>query len=120
MTDASISMEEENHARQFEFASKLPNVIAQAAVDAGAVNELLAQVQAFDARMRTDTPAPADALRAVITMEHSLAGYHMNSIGVFTDPNLQKLFEAMMAADKQHAQTLHDALDRLAPPPTTH
>jgi len=113
-------MEEENHARQFEFASKLPNVIAQAAVDAEAADELLARVQAFDARMRTDTPAPADAFRAVINMERSLARYHMNSIGVFTDPNLQKLFEAMMAADKQHVHALLDALDRLAPPPTIH
>jgi rubrerythrin len=67
-----------------------------------------------------DTPALADALRAVINMERSLAGYHMNSIGVFSDPELQKLFEAMMAADKQHAQTLLDVLDRLAPPATIH
>ena len=41
----------------------------------------------------------------------------MHSIGVFVDPSLQKMFEAMMAADRNHAEALIEALQRLAPPP---
>ncbi len=33
------------------------------------------------------------------------------------DPNTQKMFEAMMAADRMHAERLLEALSRLAPPP---
>jgi rubrerythrin len=112
------AMEEGNHARQFELASKLPKAIAKAAVDVLAADQLLEQLQELDTRMRKLAPPPVEALRVAIDAERSLARYHMHSIGIFSDPKVQKMFEAMMAADKRHAETLLEALDRLAPPPT--
>ncbi len=111
------ALEEENHARQFELASKLPKLIAKAAVDVPAADRLLDHLQEIDARMRKLFPPPVDALRVAIDVERSLAKYHMHSIGVFSDPKVQKMFEAMMAANRKHVETLRETLDGLAPSP---
>jgi rubrerythrin len=111
--------EEENHARQFEFALKLPNLIAHTKVDVSAADQLLKDVLELDARLRKTPTLPVDALQAAVEMERRLEGYHVNTIGVFHDPKLQQLFDAMMAADKQHVQVLTDALARLTPPGET-
>jgi rubrerythrin len=108
--------EEENHARQFEFALKFPNLIAHPKVDVSAADQLLKDVLELDARIRQTPTLPVDALRAAVDMETRLEGYHMNSIGIFHDPKLQQLFDAMMAADTQHVQMLTHALARLASP----
>jgi rubrerythrin len=108
--------EEENHARQFEFALKLPNLIAHTKVDVSAADQLLKDVLELDAQLRKTPTPPVDALRAAVEMEMRLEGYHMNSIGSFHDPKLQQLFDAMMAADKQHVEMLSNALARLTPP----
>lgn len=108
--------EEENHARQFEFALKFPNLIADTVVKAEDVDRLLLEVAALDSAVRTAKPAPADALRRCIDLERRLADYHMNAVGVFHDPHMQKLFEAMMAVDREHVQALVEVLDRLVPP----
>jgi rubrerythrin len=105
--------EEENHARQFEFALKLPNLIAHPKVDVYAADGLLKDVLDLDKRVRQTPTLPVDALQAAVEIEERLASYHMNSIGIFHDPKLQQLFDAMMAADKQHAQTITQALARL-------
>jgi rubrerythrin len=112
------ALEEENHAHQFELASKLPKAIAEAKVDVLAADQLLEQIQGLDARLRKLAPPPVEALRIVIDVEQSLAKYHMHTIGIFSDPKVQKMFEAMMAADRRHAETLLETLERLAPPPT--
>jgi hypothetical protein len=107
--------EEENHARQFEFALKFPSLIADLMVKAEDVDRLLAEVLGLGAAVRADKPSAADALRRCIALERRLADYHMNSIGIFHDSQMQKVFEAMMAADREHVQALVAALDRLAP-----
>lgn len=109
------AFEEENHGRQFELASRLPGAITEAALQPEAAEEMLTRVREFDARMREAAPAPVEALRAMISMEKSLAGYHMALVGTFANPGTKKMFEAMMAADKRHAGTLIDAFRRLAP-----
>jgi hypothetical protein len=111
--------EEENHARQFEFALKFPNLITDTLVKAGDVDRLLADVLGLGAAFRAAKPLAADALRKCIALEQRLAEHHMNSIGIFHDPQMQKVFEAMMAADREHVQTLVKALDRLVPPRRT-
>ena len=108
--------EEENHARQFEFALKFPNLIADLVVKAEDVDRLLAEVLGLGAAVRATKPLAVDALRKCIDLEQRLADYHMNSIGIIHDSQMQKVFEAMMAADREHVQTLVEALDRLAPP----
>ena len=108
--------EEENHARQFEFALKFPNLIADRLVKAEDVDRLLEEALGLDATVRADKPLAADALRRCIALERRLADYHMSSIGIFHDPQMRKVFEAMMAADREHVQALVEALDRLPPP----
>jgi rubrerythrin len=112
------AMEEENHMRQFELASKLPSPITEANVDVLAADQLLEQLRELDARMRRLAPPPVEALRTAIEVERSLARYHMHTIGSFGDPGTQKMFKAMMAADRGHAEALLQTLERPAPPPT--
>ena len=111
--------EEENHARQFEFALKFSSLLADPVVKAEDMSRWLKEVLDLDAAVRAAKPVATDALRRCIDLERRLADYHMNSIGIFHDPQMRKLFEAMMAADREHVQTLVEALDRQAPPPQT-
>lgn len=107
--------EEENHALQFQLALKLPNVIAHPTVAVGTEDYLLRDVLNLDAKVRRTLPPPVDALRTAVDLETRLAAYHMDSIGVFHHPRLQEMFKAMMAADKQHVETLTAALANLSP-----
>jgi hypothetical protein len=100
----------------FELALKLPNLILHPTVDVGAADRLLKDVLDCDAKVRQTLPRPADALRSAVEMETRLAAYHMDSIGDFRHPQAQEMFKAMMAADKQHVETLTVALVRLTAP----
>jgi rubrerythrin len=108
--------EEENHALQFVHALKLPNVIEHPTAAAGSEDYLLRDVLDLDAKVRRTPPPPVDALRTAVDLERRLAGYHMDTIGVFRQPRLQEMFKAMMAADKDHVETLTAALAKLSPP----
>ncbi len=108
--------EEENHALQFELALKLPNPIAHPTVAVEAADALLKDVLDLDAKVRRTLPAPVEALQTAVDLETRLAAYHMDSIGIFHQPRLQEMFKAMMAADKQHVETLTAALAKLSPP----
>jgi rubrerythrin len=107
--------EEENHALQFVLALKLPKVIAHPTVAMGAEDSLLRDVLGLDAKARRILPPPVEALRTAVDLERRLAAYHMDSIGSFHHPRLQEMFKAMMAADKQHVETLTAALAKLSP-----
>ncbi len=107
--------EEENHALQFQLASKLPNLLAELKVDVGVADRMLKTVQDLDAKVRQTPPSAVAALRVALELERRLTDYHMNSVGVFQNPQFQEMFKAMMAADKNHAEALGDTLTRLSP-----
>ncbi len=107
--------EEENHALQFQLASKLPNLLVELKVDVEVADRLLKTVQDLDAKVRQTPPSAVGALRLALELERRLADYHMDSVGVFQSPQLQEMFKAMMAADKNHVKALSEALARLSP-----
>jgi rubrerythrin len=51
-------------------------------------------------------PTPAKALRTAVELEDRFADFHMTTVTTFGTPGLRKLFEAMMAADRDHAAAL--------------
>ncbi len=107
--------EEENHALQFQLASKLPNLLVELKVGVEAADRLLKTVQDLDAKIRQAPPSAVTALQVALELERRLTDYHMDSIGVFQSPQLQEMFKAMMAADKNHQGALGEALAKLSP-----
>jgi len=102
--------EEDNHAHQFELALRFGEDIGKVRVSADTVAALVGVVRDQRRRHAASPPSPADALRAAIDLEDRFAHFHMSTVADFRSPNLRKLFEAMMAADRAHSAALREAL----------
>ena len=102
--------EEDNHAHQFELALRYGDQLGALLVGAEAVAALVETVREERRRHAGTPPSPVDALRAAVDLEDRFAHFHMSTIADFRSPNLRKLFEAMMAADREHSDALRKAL----------
>lgn len=99
--------EEDNHAEQFRLASRLKvSGIKSLKTDLYNANAILAKMQSVLENVHKSPPPFKEALRFSVSMEHSLAKYHMDSIATFEDPGLAKLFTSMMKADQEHIRML--------------
>lgn len=107
--------EEDNHAEQFRFACRLQNSgMHSLKVDIKKASAILAKMQSVYEGVQTFPPPPKEALRLSISLENSLADYHLNTIVDFDDPGLAKLFTSMMNNDKEHIQLLEKTLKKLS------
>lgn len=102
--------EEDNHANQFELALRYGEELGKVLVSADTVAALVETVREERCRHTGNPPSPTDALRAAVDLEDRFAHFHMSTITAFRSPNLRKLFEAMMAADREHSDALRGAL----------
>jgi rubrerythrin len=103
--------EEDGHARQFKMAPRMiesmvegVNVARERAADA--VRRLEQTLQ----RCQSLAPTPIGALREMIRLEDDLAQFHLSQAAAFTQEGYRRLFEAMLAADRDHVGALRSAL----------
>jgi len=108
---AKTAREEDNHARQFELALLYDEKLGTVLVTAEKAKALVGVAQEMRRRLAESPPDPVKALRTVVELEQRFADFHMTTVTTFGTPGLRKLFEAMMAADREHASALRSALD---------
>jgi hypothetical protein len=106
-----VAREEENHAAQFNLAK-----VGKAAMVTGAnvtVDDLRAMKAKLDDvvnKARSSVMPPRAAISLAIELEDAMDRVHTVSVLVFAQPSHKRLFEAMMAADREHAESLRRAL----------
>jgi len=106
--------EEENHAQQFNLGVRLKGIgmesintnISQAIV-------YLQNAERYLEKSIGSHPSKEEALTLAIKLEEQLAAFHMSSIVIFEDPELEKMFDAMMKSDEGHISMLRDYLNKL-------
>ena len=74
---------------------------------------ILAKILTVYEGVQKSPPSLKEAFRFAIKLEHSLSGYHMESIATFEDENLAQLFTSMMKNDQGHIQMLEKTLHEL-------
>lgn len=110
---AKTAREEESHARQFEMALARQDKIRCLKLDEATAASLLGLVREAKQRVDSERVGHVDALRMAIDIEVSLADYHVASMAFFIDEGSQKLFKAMLAADRGHIESLERQLKKL-------
>ncbi len=65
-------------------------------------------------KVRFNPPAQQEALGHAIRLEKYLAEFHLGCVVTFRDKNCKNMFNAMMASDNEHIESLQSAYDRLA------
>ena len=107
--------EEQNHAEQFTLAIKLRSGLScQVTVDSNQVDSIISQMKAVIDKVRLNPPALQEALGHAIRLEKYLAEFHLGCVVTFRDKNCKNMFNAMMASDNEHIESLQSAYDRLA------
>jgi rubrerythrin len=99
--------EEENHAQQFHLGVRLKGAgmkNVNMGLDQGI--EYIRKVTDYLDKLLHIQPVAEEALTWAIKLEEQLAALHMSSIVNFEDPEVKKLFEAMMKSDQEHMSRL--------------
>lgn len=108
------ALEEENHAQQFDLALRLKGVgMERVKTDVVRATANLQKLEAFVEKVLVLKPSSESALELAIRLEEQLAVVHMASIVAFKDPELKRLFDALLANDRDHVSALGAALNRL-------
>ncbi len=108
--------EERNHASQFSLAMSLGgDVVPSSTVDIQQVEDAFSSASALLRRVRSSRLLPREALEIAISLEERFAIFHADAAIAFSSSSHEKLFHAMMAADKQHVDALRPELQRLSP-----
>jgi rubrerythrin len=106
--------EEENHAQQFQLAVRLRGLgMEKVNTDVAQAMVALQKLEAYLDQLCSSRPSPEEALTRAIQLEEQLARLHMSSIVTFEDPELKKMFTAMMGSDEGHVSMLKEALSDL-------
>ena len=111
-----MAQEEGNHARQFRLALRMQSALGISGVnlESDRIAEKLRMAESFLKQISTQTPEVSEVLRETIALEDALADIHADVALKIPDERNRKMFQAMMAADKEHATTLSDALKKIS------
>ena len=108
------AMEEDNHAEQFKLAYRLRGKgIGEVKVDFEKIEVLIREMDTCMDKMQSTHPHPTNALSFAIHLECALSEFHMLNVVEFKDPELSKLFAAMMNNDREHVTMLENALSKM-------
>ena len=106
--------EEENHSQQFQLAVRLKGIgMEKVKTDVAQAMVSLHKLESYLENVKASRPTLVEALTLAIRLEEQLAVLHMSSIVAFEDPELKRMFEAMMDSDEGHVGMLKDALREL-------
>jgi rubrerythrin len=108
------SFEENNHASQFTFAiESWRDIIHAVVVDMSVVDRTKYAIELLYKECDLRQPTPEEALKAAIAFEEQMTWVHMDKLAVFTDDGHRSLFQAMLAADRNHIGSMQAALRSL-------
>ena len=85
-----------------------------AKVELAQVDAAIAAATAFLQQVRGGVVLVDEALRKAIELEEQMAAFHLHVAVAFASSAHEKLFRAMMAADKGHISALRQELDKLS------
>lgn len=106
--------EEINHEAQIRLAAKrFVPLIRDLKITAREVERHLTYVRDITAKMRQDPPDCRRALEISLHCETIFCQFHLDTAATFKDKSCSNLFEAMMAADRQHVELLQKSLAAL-------
>ena len=101
------ALEEENHESQFLLAEKLADgILAVPLVDLATVNAGLERLKKLRREFEENPPDLFRALETAIIIVEELDGFHLEKILLFSNEDHRKMFGAMMAHDRDHAESL--------------
>ncbi len=101
------ALEEENHKRQFELASRLgDNSIFEVDTDMDKTYRIYDKLRKLLEHVRKHSPDIVTALTKAIEMEEYLADLHMESSVRFNDNSIREMFQAMRDFDQEHVTSL--------------
>jgi len=104
------SEEERNHEYQFRLALKsLVPAIAGILVARDQLERYAVFAEESLHNLRTELPTIEEALKMAILSETAFRQFHMDTAVAFQDSSLSKLFQAMMAGDDYHVESLKKA-----------
>ena len=108
------AIEEDNHAAQFKLASRLKGAGMEGVkVNTEKVTFILQSIESYMDKIKNSHPSPTEALSFAIHLEDTLSEFHMSTAVAFNDPELPKLFHAMMGNDIGHVTMLKDTLAKM-------
>ena len=109
--------EEDSHAAQLKLSPRLLDAMIEApVVDAERATLLLGVARALRDALRQSVPTPVESLRSALELEETFAEFHLENAFKFREPSFQRLFHAMMEADRAHVAALGRALADLEAP----
>jgi rubrerythrin len=101
------ALEEENHESQFLLAVKLVDgILAVPLIDLVTVIAELERLKKLRQEFEENPPDLVRALETAIVIEEELDGFHLQKILLFSNEDHRKMFGAMMAHDRDHAESL--------------
>ena len=101
------ALEEENHESQFLLAEKLADgILAVPLIDLSTVIAQLERLRTLRRELEENPPGLIQALETAISIEEELDGFNLEKILLFSNEDHRKMFGAMMAHDRDHAESL--------------
>ena len=84
----------------------MDGILAVPLVELSAVNAQLERLRALRRELEENPPSLIQALETAIIIEEDLDGFHLGKILLFSNEDHRKMFGAMMAHDRDHAESL--------------
>lgn len=105
------ALEEQNHARHFRFSRRSKDeMVASVKMSQAKAEDMLSLAKATLDQIKRDRPEVESALAITIRLEETLLNFHMAYAVEFVEQSYKNLFQAMMAADNGHIESLRQAL----------
>ncbi len=106
------ALEELSHEQQFLLASRLysSQLTPDGSISVERLNKILDAVRGVHDKILQAPPSPEQALKLAISLEEQLVETHLKAVLCFDDQSVNRLFQAMMAADHEHVAALQKFL----------
>jgi rubrerythrin len=113
------ALEEENHQKQFELASRLrDDVRFELHADLERTYRIQQKLSTLLEHVHQNPPDIMTALTKAIEMEETLSDLHLDSSVSFQDESIKKMFQALREYDQDHVKSLRHCLSVVMLPRT--
>lgn len=118
---AKLSQDEEGHALDLEFASRLAakNDIAAVSIDVSVLDKLQGHLNDLLVKIKKQPFTDAQAVKVAVDVEAQTMCVHARTALLFSDPELKRLFASLGTYDEKHLAGLTQAYnDHFSAQPT--